>query len=659
MGLALGLALLIGLTLGLLGGGGSILAVPALVYALGLETKPAIATSLLVVGVTSAAALLPHARSRNVRWRTGLVFGTAGMLGAYGGGQLARWVPGQVLLLLFAAMMVVTALAMWRGRAATRLPAGAMTARPTLKIVADGLAVGLATGLVGAGGGFLVVPALVLLGGLPMAAAVGTSLLVIAMKSLAGFLGYAAHVAVDYELAFGFSAVAVVGSLLGARLVAAVDPDRLRRGFAVFVLFMAGFMVYRERAVFSAIDPWVAAGALAVAVAALALLGRRGPAALPDSRPFGPIRRLVLVGAGHAHVEVLRRWALARDPDVELTLVVDRPVSIYSGMVPGFVAGQYAAEELEIDVRRLARYAGARLIPARVTRIDPEARLIEAHGVPAIPYDVLSLNVGSAVAGLDLPGVREHAVATRPIAGLVEAIDEIRAKARAFPRAEPFRVAVVGAGSGGVELAFCLRERLLSDGVVDPRVVLLDSGPELLPGATPRLRKRIGRAAARRGIGFRGGVRVAAIEGGSLLFKHGEKLEWEALIWVAGAAAHAFPGRSLPVDERGFVRVEPTLQVVGHPEIFAAGDCASLAHAPAVPKAGVYAVRAGPVLASNLRRYLQGEALKDFRPQSDFLSILNLGDGTAIAAKWGRTLEGRWVLRLKDRIDRSFMEKYR
>lgn len=273
MALAAGLALLIGITLGLLGGGGSILAVPVLVYVLELEPKPAIATSLLVVALTSAVALLPHARAGNVRWRTGFVFGVAGMAGAFGGGQLARFLPGELLLTLFAAMMLVTALAMWRGRSAAAPPA--VDAHSTSKIVAEGLAVGLATGLVGAGGGFLVVPALVLLGGLPMASAVGTSLLVIAMKSVAGFLGYASHVAVDYRLALGFSAAAVVGSFLGARLVSVVHPDRLRRGFAIFVLGMAAFMLFRERAAFAGLDPLLVMGALVAAGGTLLVLQRR------------------------------------------------------------------------------------------------------------------------------------------------------------------------------------------------------------------------------------------------------------------------------------------------------------------------------------------------------------------------------------------------
>jgi uncharacterized protein len=244
--LALVLSLLIGLSLGLLGGGGSILTVPILVYALGVEAKEAIATSLLVVGITSVAAVIPHARAGAVRWRTGLVFGVAGMVGAYGAGRVAHFIPATVLLLAFAVMMLVTAVAMLRGRRGgdeTSIEATEPTELPVLKVLGEGLVVGAVTGLVGAGGGFLVVPALVLLGGLPMRAAVGTSLVVIALKSFAGFGGYLGHVAIDWSLAAIVSAAAVVGSVAGGRLAAKVPQDMLRRGFAWFVVVMGLFML--------------------------------------------------------------------------------------------------------------------------------------------------------------------------------------------------------------------------------------------------------------------------------------------------------------------------------------------------------------------------------------------------------------------------------
>lgn len=244
LALALVLSVLIGVALGLFGGGGSILTTPILIYALGVETKAAIATSLLVVGITSVAAVVQHARAGNVEWRTGLIFGGAGMAGAYIGGFVAGWIPATVLMILFGAMMLATAVAMFRGRKDTGRSTGQSQA--LWKIIAEGLVVGVVTGLVGAGGGFLVVPALALLGGLPMKKAVGTSLLVIALKSFAGYAGHAAHVTIDFELAALVSGAAVVGSFAGSRLASRVPPDSLRRGFAGFVLVMAVFVLYQQ-----------------------------------------------------------------------------------------------------------------------------------------------------------------------------------------------------------------------------------------------------------------------------------------------------------------------------------------------------------------------------------------------------------------------------
>ncbi|WP_128374861.1 sulfite exporter TauE/SafE family protein [Streptomyces cavernae] len=237
-------SLLIGVSLGVLGGGGSIVTVPILVYLAGMEAKEAIATSLFVVGVTSAAGVVSHARAGRVRWRTGLLFGLAGMTGAYAGGRLAEYISGTVLLIAFALMMIATAAAMIRGR--KQQPKKGRHDLPVLHVLADGIVVGLVTGLVGAGGGFLVVPALALLGGLPMSVAVGTSLLVISMKSFAGLAGYLASVHIDWGLAALVTAAAVVGALAGGRLAGRIPQDALRKSFGWFVAVMGVFVLGRQ-----------------------------------------------------------------------------------------------------------------------------------------------------------------------------------------------------------------------------------------------------------------------------------------------------------------------------------------------------------------------------------------------------------------------------
>lgn len=240
--LTLALAVVVGVTLGLFGGGGSILTVPLLVYVAGLDAKPAIATSLVVVGATAIGALFQHARAGRVQWRTGLIFGSTAMVGAYAGGLIGPRIPDVFLLVGFALMMLATSIAMIRGRRPAN-PGEAHKPAPVLLVLVEGVVVGLVTGVVGAGGGFLVVPALVLLGGLPMATAVGTSLLVIAMKSFAALAGYLTAVQIDWGLAASVTALAIVGSFIGGWLAGRIDPDRLRKGFGIFVLAMAIFVL--------------------------------------------------------------------------------------------------------------------------------------------------------------------------------------------------------------------------------------------------------------------------------------------------------------------------------------------------------------------------------------------------------------------------------
>lgn len=257
------LAVLVGLSLGLLGGGGSILVVPLLTYIGGLDPKEAIATSLFVVGATSLVSLIGHARKGNVQWRTGLIFGAAGMVGAFGGGLAGGYIPGTVLMIGFAIMMIATAGAMIRGRK-DRDGQSNDHHHPLWRILLDGLVVGAATGLVGAGGGFLVVPALVLLAGLPMTAAVGTSLLVIAMKSFAGLGGYLTSISLDWPLVAAVTTAAIAGSFLGVRLTSVVPEKALRKGFGFFVLLMGAFVLSQEL-------PFPAAPIILGVVAVLAL----------------------------------------------------------------------------------------------------------------------------------------------------------------------------------------------------------------------------------------------------------------------------------------------------------------------------------------------------------------------------------------------------
>ncbi|WP_411123116.1 sulfite exporter TauE/SafE family protein [Streptomyces sp. x-19] len=277
--LTLAASLLIGVFLGVLGGGGSMLTVPILVYLAGQHTQQAIAASLFVVGVTSLAGLTSHARAGRVRWRTGTLFGLAGMAGAYAGGRLAAYIPDTVLLVAFALMMLATAAAMLRGpRKTSKRAHGEL---PLYRLLLQGLLVGVVTGLLGAGGGFLIVPALALLAGLPMGSAVGTSLLVIAMNSFAGLAGHLSDAHLDWSLTLAVTVAAVLGSLIGGRLAGRIPQRALRTGFGWFVVAMGGFVLGQQ------IGPVVLAPVPVVA-ATLLVRRRRAPGTESPPRAVAP-----------------------------------------------------------------------------------------------------------------------------------------------------------------------------------------------------------------------------------------------------------------------------------------------------------------------------------------------------------------------------------
>ncbi|MCO4770611.1 MAG: selenide, water dikinase SelD [Deltaproteobacteria bacterium] len=370
-----------------------------------------------------------------------------------------------------------------------------------------------------------------------------------------------------------------------------------------------------------------------------------------------PRHDLVLIGGGHSHVQVLRSLVMKPEPAARVTVVLDQPVAVYSGMVPGFVAGDYGPDELSIDVVPLARRAGAAVVLAPAESIDPRAKLVYLEGRPPLPYDVASINVGSTVRGLHLPGVREHALPTRPIGRFARLVDDRAVSLAALDR--PARVVVVGAGAGGVELAFTLGARLLRATGRSPEVTLLDGGTQILPGYPASTQRLVARRCADHGVALVHGGRVREVTAEEVLLEDGRSLPCDLPVWVTGAAPLPLLAASdLPTDAEGFIQVRPTLQVPGFDDLFAAGDCNSMADFPWVKKAGVYAVREGPYLTRNLRARLHGTPVAAYTPQRDFLSLLYLGGGEAVASKWGQARAGSWVWRLKDRIDRAFVQRF-
>ena len=364
--------------------------------------------------------------------------------------------------------------------------------------------------------------------------------------------------------------------------------------------------------------------------------------------PYPQIRDLVLIGGGHAHALVLRLWGMDPLPGTRLTLVTPGPTAPYTGMLPGLIAGHYRREDLMIDLVRLARFAGARLILDRATGIDPGARVIHLGDRPPLPYDLCSVDVGITSDLPDLPGAA-HAVAAKPLDAYAAAWEGFVARKLAFPR-----VAILGAGLGGVELALATAHRLRTEGA-RATITLVDRAESILPGLGARARARILAQLRQAGIALRLGASVTEISADRVILSEGEEVGSDFTLTVTGARPQAWLAGTGLADDRGFLVTDDRLRT-RDPRIFAVGDCAGIAGV-ARPKAGVFAVRAAPVLHANLRAALTGRPLRPFRPQRDYLKLVALGEKRAVADKWGLALQGSRLWRLKDRIDRRFMDR--
>jgi pyridine nucleotide-disulfide oxidoreductase family protein len=367
------------------------------------------------------------------------------------------------------------------------------------------------------------------------------------------------------------------------------------------------------------------------------------------------VKRLVLAGAGHAHALMLRDWARAPLQGVELVVVSPQPLAPYSGMVPGWLAGAYRDEQVAVDFPALCAAAGARWVLDEVAALDARSRRLWLGRGAALDYDLLSLNVGSTLRPPSLP----HAVvlSMRPLSVLRQQWPALLEQLRDDPSREPLRVTAVGGGAAGFESLLAVRARLRQlrpDRPLQARLV--SRGAQLLPALSAPARRAAQRELQRAGVEL-----LAGTAWHDAMARRGE-----IVLWAAGAQAHDWlrdPLRrgGLDADADGFVRIDARLRSLSHPEVFAAGDCAGWTHGgePALPKAGVYAVRMAPVLAGNLRASLQGRALQAYAPQRQHLVLLATGDGRAIASRGSLGASGRWVWWWKDRIDRGFVERFR
>lgn len=363
------------------------------------------------------------------------------------------------------------------------------------------------------------------------------------------------------------------------------------------------------------------------------------------------MRRLILVGAGHAHAQVLKAWASAPRSDVELVLVSPHALAPYSGMVPGWLSGVYRYDEIVIDFVQLAALAGARWICAEIDSMDPDRQSISLSNGQNLGYDWLSLNVGSTL----LPptdALCAQMLPMRPLADLYQRYETLLSHWRSEAGDQPLRVVAVGGGAAGFESLLAVLRRLRQER--PDRVVqglLMTSGSRVLPDYPARVQRVALRTLYDAGVD----VQVNTVWHDS----RDQGSDW--ILWATGAQSHAWqrdPARrgALAVSAEGYVLIDAQLRSVSHPNIFAVGDCAQWT--PALPKAGVYAVRMGPVLSYNLHAALNGSSLRNYQPQRRFLSLLATADGRAIASRGCWTWSGRWAWYLKNDIDRRFIRRF-
>lgn len=379
--------------------------------------------------------------------------------------------------------------------------------------------------------------------------------------------------------------------------------------------------------------------------------------------PEQPILRdIVLVGGGHSHVGVLKSFGMRPIPGVRLTLICTNMHTPYSGMLPGYVAGHYDYDAVHIDLSRLAVFAGARLYRDEVIGLDRINRKVLCRHRPPVPYDVLSINIGSAPALQGVPGAVEHAIAVKPITRFNERWLALLARVQQQPGTTT--VAVVGAGAGGVELLlamqFRLRNALRALGRNPDQLVfhLFTDGADILPTHNPRVRRRFDAVLAERQVRVHRNAAVNQVMPGRLQTASGAVIDADEIVWVTRAGAPAWlRDTGLALDPDGFIQVADTLQSMTDPAIFAAGDIASMVNHP-LEKAGVFAVRQGPPLTENLRLSVQGSALKPYHPQRRWLALISTGDQYAVASRGWLGFAGAWVWRWKDWIDQRFMRKF-
>ncbi|MGB7345704.1 MAG: selenide, water dikinase SelD [Pirellulaceae bacterium] len=368
-------------------------------------------------------------------------------------------------------------------------------------------------------------------------------------------------------------------------------------------------------------------------------------------------KHIVLLGIGHTNAHIVRMWGMNPIADTDLTCITDFPVATYSGMLPAVLAQQVPTEQMQIDLVRLCGSVGARLICGKVTGIDHDKREIQMDDRPPIPFDALSIGIGSVPTtdGVSITG--ESLIKIKPMQTFLQRLADAVERAENHSNSETLNVVVVGSGVAGVEICLCLPNFLAKHSNRSVQLSIITRSEQILPDADSMRAKTLAELTGR-GVQITTGQSVVAVNERHVSLSGGTQVDADIVIWATGASApDALERFDLPVDERGFLKTDRTLQSVSGMPCFAVGDTGTVV-GERIPKAGVYAVRQGPVLWENLHRLLKNQELTQYHPQRSFLKLLNYGNGHAIGQWKGFSFSGRWVMSLKQRIDTKFMRMY-
>jgi len=374
------------------------------------------------------------------------------------------------------------------------------------------------------------------------------------------------------------------------------------------------------------------------------------------------LKDIVLIGGGHSHVGVLYMFAMKPMPGVRLTVICTDTDTPYSGMLPGYIAGHYSYDDVHIDLRRLAEFAGARYCRDEVIGIDRAQRKVLCRQRPPVAYDVLSINIGSTPQLNQVAGASEHAVPVKPIRRFNQRW--LALLDRVCNHAGPTTIALVGAGAGGVEMTLAMQYRLRNELTRlgrDPDELqfhLFSASKQILPTHNASVRRAFEQVLSKRGVHLHCAAEVTQVAAGRLQTRAGEQFDADEVIWVTQAGGAAWlRDTGLALDEQGFIQIHDSLQTQTDALIFAAGDCAAMLDYP-LEKAGVFAVRMAKPLTENLRRTLLRQPLLSYRPQRRWLALISTGDRHAVASRGAFYARGDLLWRWKDWIDRRFMRKF-